>query len=816
MYEFREVSNRILRLRQQVRDRVLRCDAERSNIVTAAWQKYENVIPIIKKPLVLLELCAQMTVLIGDDELIVGNKGPHLFSSPAYPEWGVTDWILEPLSKGEWELKDDGLYHNPPDEEVRQTISPEDFEDLKAVAAYWPGHRIGAVADAWKPDGYEELERLGVSSYVPGGMGLLSLPTGHLVAGYKKIVDTGYQAIRDEAQAWLDAHYGNLMGTDIDRYLFYKSAVIACDAAILLVTRYAEACTEKAAAEPDPGRKAELERMAQSLAWLATNPARTFWEALQATMLYQVFMNIDVNIPSPSLGRIDQYTWPYLKRDLEAGSITLNEAQELLDAFFLKANCFYGAGPGKLVDTTGIGNTYQHTTIGGVAPATGEDATNPVTFMVLETVGRLQLHDPTISLRTNRATPDELWDCAIQTSRLVGGLPLYQNDEVIIPALMKERGFTLEDARDYGIIGCQEIVGCGNDFPAPNGLFPPHASVHWGKIFDMAINNGINPYNGEQASLQTGYLYEMNSIEEVRDALARMGRHVMKLFLSINNYADYVGRSTTTEASLSISMAGCMERGIDAAHGGCVYNGWGGTATGLATLADSLSTIKYLVFDKKLVSAHELLDAVLANWEGHEELRQRVLNEVPHYGNADPYVDEELKWCVELYYQICQECENTRGGRYTAGLYGASDHVRQGHDTWATPDGRRTGEPIADAMSPAQSRDTKGPTAVFHSTCSFDHSHYMGGMAVNLRMHPSALQNAEGAAKLRDLTKTYFEQGGMEVQYNVVDTDTLRKAQEHPADYRDLVVRIAGYSAYFVELGSDLQNDIISRHENEL
>jgi formate C-acetyltransferase len=814
MYEFREASERILRLRQQIRDRVLSCDAERSNIITAAYQKFENVLPIIKKPLALYELCAQMTVLIGDDELIVGNKGPSIFSSPGYPEWGVTDWILEPLSQGEWTLGDDGLLHNPPEEEVRQTIAPKDFEDLQSVADYWQTHRIGKAADAWKPDEYQELERLSVSSYVPGGMGLISLPTGHLVAGYKKIVDGGYQAIRNEAQAWIDAHYGNLMGEDIDRYMFYKSALITCDAAILLIHRYAAACAKKAAATADPARKAELEQMATSIEWLAENPARTFWEALQATMFYQVFMNIDVNIPAPALGRIDQYTWPYLKRDLEAGTITLDQAQELIDAFFLKANCFYGAGPGKLVDTTGIGNTYQHTTIGGVDPQTGEDATNPVTYMVLETVGRLKLHDPTISLRTNANTPDELWDCAIQTSRLVGGLPLYQNDEVIIPALIAERGFSLTDARDYGIIGCQEIVGCGNDFPAPNGLFPPHASVHWGKIFDMAINNGINPQNGEQASIQTGYLYQMQSIEEVREAVARMGRHVMKLFLSINNYADYVGRYTTTEASLSISMDGCMERGIDAAHGGCKYNGWGGTATGLATLADSLSTIKYMVFDKQLVSARELLNAVLANWEGYEELRLQILNEVPHYGNANPYVDEELKWCVELYYEICQECTNTRGGRYTAGLYGASDHVHQGYGTWATPDGRRTGEPIADAMSPAQSRDIKGPTAVFTSTCCFDHHHYMGGIALNLRMHPSALKSSEGAAKLRDLTKTYFESGGMEVQYNVVDSATLRQAQENPADYRDLVVRIAGYSAYFVELGADLQNDIISRNEN--
>ena len=223
-----------------------------------------------------------------------------------------------------------------------------------------------------------------------------------------------------------------------------------------------------------------------------------------------------------------------------------------------------------------------------------------------------------------------------------------------------------------------------------------------------------------------------------------------------------------------------------------------------------------MCFDKKLCTTRELYDAVMANWEGYETLRQRILNEVPHYGNADPYADEELKWCCDLYYEICQECYSVRSKVYKSGLYGAADHVAQGYLTWATPDGRKLGEPIADAMSPAQGRDKNGPTAVFISTCSFDHHRYLGGIALNLRMHPSVLSNEEGIAKLRDMTKTYFENGGLEVQYNVVDTDTLRAAQEEPEKHRDLVVRIAGYSAYFVELGRDLQNDIISRNENRL
>jgi len=330
----------------------------------------------------------------------------------------------------------------------------------------------------------------------------------------------------------------------------------------------------------------------------------------------------------------------------------------------------------------------------------------------------------------------------------------------------------------------------------------------------MAINNGINPMNGKQAPVQTGYLYEMENIEQVREAYRKLANYCMKWYVSINNYAEYLTPYNFTHADLSMSMEGCMEQGIDAASGGCKYNSFGGTATGLATIADSLATIKYMCFDKKLITTRELYDAVMANWEGYEPLRQQILSEVPHYGNADPYVDDEMGWLIDNYYRMCSECSSIRCKVYKAGMYGASDHVVQGWHNWATPDGRRAGEPIADACSPAQSRDSEGPTAVFASSNCFDHTKFMDGIALNLRMHPSVLSRDDGVVKLRDMVRTYMDNGGMECQFNVVDTETLRAAQVSPGDYRDLVVRIAGYSAYFVELSRDNQNDIISRHEN--
>ncbi|MDR1589802.1 MAG: hypothetical protein LBS51_06370 [Oscillospiraceae bacterium] len=813
MYQFKPASERVLNFRNRIRNRIIRGDAERTLIQARAHEKYKNVVPIIKRALTTKEVCENLTIYIDDDEMFVGSKSKYFCGSTAM------GWVLDrgadglPVIEKEWELHDDGLWHNPEGEELRLMIAQEDIDALRSVEKEIWEANPNRISSAWAPDGAYDFFALEASDYDVGGQNIMWIPCGHLTPGYAKIINTGYGAIRAQAQSWMDAHEGNIMGDDMRKYMFYKSATIACDGASALIRRHAEACLEKAKTCESAERKAELHKMADSLIWISENPARTFWEACQAALMYQLLLGLDAGYPAIAFGRFDQYAWPFLKRELEEGTLTEDDAQELVDAFFLKSNTFYEVGLGKVAKVTGIGNTYQHTTLGGVIPETGEDASNRLTFMTLETVGRLKLHDPTISLRVHKNTPDAVWDCALATSKLVGGLPLFQNDDVIIPGLMKELGFTLEDARDYAIIGCQEVVGSGNDYPAPNGTHA-HASVHHAVIFDMAINNGINPKNGKQAKLRTGYLYEMNSIEEVREAYKKMADYILKWYVTINNYGEYLSGYNFPHAMLSISMDGCMEKGVDAAEGGCKYNSYGGTATGLATIADSLSTIKYMCFDNKFVTTRELYDAVMANWEGHEPLRQRILSEVPHYGNADPYVDMEMKFCVDNYYRMCSECSSQRSSVYKAGMYGAADHVVQGWNAWATPDGRKTGEPIADAMSPAQSRDKNGPTAVFVSSCCFDHTRFMDGIALNLRMHPTVLSRDDGITKLRDMTKAYFEAGGLECQYNVVDTATLRSAKEMPSDYKDLVVRIAGYSAYFVELDKDMQDDIISRNEN--
>ena len=434
--------------------------------------------------------------------------------------------------------------------------------------------------------------------------------------------------------------------------------------------------------------------------------------------------------------------------------------------------------------------------------------------MVLESLSRLSLHDPTISLRVNRNTPDESEPRAVHVDE-VGGLPLFQNDEVIIPGIVRELGFTLEDAglRHHRLPGNHRLRQ--RLFRGQRRL-PAARLDSLQRRFGYRGSTTAKPHERGAVLYPNGVFYEMQSIEEVKEAWLKLAKYFLKAQVSLNNYLESIVQYHTPHPMLSLSIEGCMESGRDCTWGGAKYNSYGGTATGLATVADSLTAIKYMVFDKKLISARELYDAVMANWEGYEVLRQRIISEVPHFGNADPYADEMMAWVINAYYEACKECYSSRTRIFKAGLYGAADHVGQGYTAWATPDGRKAGTPIADAASPVQGRDTNGPTAVFTSSLCYDHSKFMDGVCLNVRLHPTVLSREDGIIKLRDLVKAYMAAGGAETQFNVVSTETpprrAGKARRVPQPRRPH----RRVSAYFVELTRDCQDDLISRTENML
>lgn len=803
MYEFSPVTDRVARLKERYRNSPFTLDSERALIVTESYGRNRHAPAAIRKAQSLYDVCEKMTVRVEDDELIVGNIGKYYKGTTMWPENDGMAWLYDELESGVFDARE---FQDEP-----MVFPEQERELLYTIRDFWRENCFTALMDAAMPEGYLTLADAGVCMVFPAGNG--QMPTGHLSPNYRKVIEQGFGAVRKEAQENLDALQGRIRGADAEKYYFYRSIVIVCDAYILLTRRYAAACREKAASEKNERRKTELLRMSESLEWLATNPARTFYEAVQATFLYQTYLYLDGNFQGLSFGRFDQYTYPCLEAELDAGTITMAQAQEIVDCFWLKVGGLFGARVVLVCRVTGAYSTFQHLTLGGV-DRDGNDASNPVTFMALEAPARLQLHEPPVSLRVGRNTPDRLFECAFESSRRAGGIPCFQNEDLIINALVEGKHYSLQDARDFCIIGCQEIGGSGNDYPATGGVHSL-ADVNFANVLLLAINNGINPLNRKKCAPETGFLYEMETFDDVLTAVRTQMYYFVDWLLTLNNCSEYVSMKERPVPALSAMLEGCMESGRDCVNGGAKYNSFGVPGTGTATIGESLIAIRYMCYDAKICTRRQLYDAVVANWQGHEELRQEILNMPHHYGNNDPYADAMVKWAIDTFAAAVSRGYSGRG-RFRPGLFTASSHVYAGSRAWATPDGRMAGESLSDCISPKQGTDVNGPTAVLSSACCFDHKQFTNGLALNMRFAPVTLSGDDSMAKMKSLLQTYFDMGGMEVQYNIVSSETLRAAQEDPESFKNLVVRVAGFSAYFVELHRSLQNDIIARTENRL
>ena len=802
------VSDRIAHMRDRVRNRVITVDDTRLKIATDVRQnKCKNMPPMIYRAQATHDILAAHPVVIEDFEVVFGNFGTTFCGTEIWPEDGGSEWYFFEIANNDFWRFDEEMDAYVRELPAEKLILPKSvYNTIEETRDFWRDNCITAKLNAYVPEwGPEILYDDDATIMGPPPLGFCT--EGHMVPGFEKIIKVGYKAIKKVATDWMDAHRGYLMGDDADKWMFYKSAVLACDGAMAMIKNYAKEAYRLAEICEDPDRKAELLSRAESMEWISENPARTFWEAIQAHVFYNQAIQLEHRPPANGMGRLDQYWWPFLEKELNEGSITMEQAQEIIDGYCLKLHCFWHSGPSQIANATGMGVTYQHVTIAGVDRDTGEDATNPVSYMFLNSLSRLLIHDPTVSVRFNKNSPAELWEACITAAQYVGGLPLFQNDEVLIPAMV-EAGYELRDARDYAFIGCQEAVGCGNDMPYCNSH-----NVRVSVLLTCALNNGINPLTGKAGSYQSGYLYEMESFEEVKNAFLTQLKLHQDAMVSMMNWGEMLDMWYRPHALLSIGLEGCMESGVDCTAGGAKYNSYGGSNHGFATVADSLTTIKWACFDKKICTTRELYDAWMDNWEGHEELRQTLLNDCPHYGNDDPYADEQMAWCINNYYEILSHYHSKRCKFFRPGLYSGSAHVEEGMMCFATPDGRLSGLPVADATSPAQGRDVNGPTSIFNSTLCFDHHPLLNGMALNIKISPSSLAG-DGKGKLIDMVQSYFERGGLEVQFNMVGTDVMKKAKADPDNYRDLVVRIAGFSAYIVELTPEQQTDVISRNEH--
>ncbi|NLB29458.1 MAG: glycyl radical protein, partial [Clostridiales bacterium] len=450
-------------------------------------------------------------------------------------------------------------------------------------------------------------------------------------------------------------------------------------------------------------------------------------------------------------------------------------------------------------------------TLGGQKPD-GSDDTTPATMLFLQTYGTMCLPDPTVAIRIHKKTPDDIWRVAIEASKISGGMPEFENDDVIIPSL-KSTGMSHEDACDYSIVGCVEPAGTGNEWPAC-GNTGTESIWNMADLIPIVINGGVNPRTGTTA-VPAKKLYEFESFDELLQSFDDQMQHILGWNVSYSNVFEMVYSHYFPCVVASAMMEGCLESGKDVTEGGAKYNRTGMTACGTANVADSLMAIKKLCFDEKSVSLREMYDALEANWEGYNDLRQRVINDVPHYGNDDDEVDGLASWALGRFTDILSELDGPRG-KYNGGTFTMTSHIRFGAILGATPDGRKAGEPIADAISSRQGFDINGPTAYLTSAAKLPHLRLTNGDQLNIRFSPTAVAGEVGALKLRQLIETYFELGGMQVQFNVVSTEILHKAQKDPDEFKSLVVRIAGFSTYFVTLDAKTQNDFISRTEQSL
>ena len=805
MYQRSPMTERVQAIREKCRSTKPAIDISRYRLVTEFYMNNPQLTGILKRAKNLRNLFEKLPVTINDDELIVGWQGVKYRSSALYPEVSWT-WFMEELRTNNFRTRGVDPYE----------LDEEDEKYLLETGDFWLKNNMSAIVNEYYPRPLmDKLDKGGVIYF--NASENAQAPVGHFNANFWTATRKGFGAIRDEARAKLEAYEENgIPGEDINKYHFYRAVEIVSDGIIIWSKRYAAEAQRLADECTDPVRKKELERMADTLNWIMENPCRTFYDALQCTWMYLLAMCLDAQLHGISFGRIDQYLGSYYEEDLKAGRITPEEGQELVDLFFLKLmelNKLWNekataSGPGYTCGTL--------MTLGGV-DMEGRDATNDVTYMFLQASARLKLIIPQ-ALRVHPGTPKELWEAAIETTKVVGGIPTFESDEAIIPALMR-RGIPLEYARNYCLIGCVEPCVGGYEWAQPGGN-GTQSYINITTAMLMAINNGINPFhpkgtpaNEKIQGPETGYLYEMNSMDEVLGAVKKQFDYWMVWHANCTNAWESIAAFHTPLPMVSATMTGCMESGKDVMWGGAMFNSTGSSCIGIGNVADSLNIIDQVCFKQKLATTRELYDAVMNDWEGYGDLRQLIMGKVPHFGNANPECDKYMTFAAETYADAIRKCTGPRGNHYDAGCYPVTLNVVFGKITGATPDGRRSGDPLSDGISPVQSMDKSGPISTLQSLLTFDYTKYGNGTLCNMKFHPTALRSEGGLEKLIAVMRTYFSQGGMELQLNIISGDTLRDAQKHPENYRDLVVRVAGFSAYFVEVFKESQDDLIHRTE---
>lgn len=785
------MNKRIQQLRKESQNAVNRISAERALLITEFYQHHKNLegSTAIQRARSFEYLLKNKFICINDGELIVGERGPAPKATPTYPE--INMHSLEDL---------DTLNNRPKvsfkvDDKTRRAYE-------ESIIPFWKGRtqreRIFSQLDqSWK-DAYEA----GVFTEFQE-----QRAPGHTVAGKKAFQKGMYDIINDIHHSLNSIDFLNDSDAQSKRQEL-EAMEIAAGALITYAERHSKKLTKLAEECSDETRKKELEKMAEICKRVPAHAPTTFHEALQHYWFIHIGVVTELN-PWDSFnpGRLDQHLYPFFKKEVEEGTLDKEQAKELLESFWIKFNNH--PSPPKVGVTAQESNTYTDfalINLGGVDEQ-GHNATNDLTYLILDVIEEMRILQPSSMVQVSKKSPERLIKRAANITKTGFGQPSYFNTDAIVQELLRQ-GKEIEDARNGGASGCVETGAFGKESYILTGYF------NLNKVFEITLHNGIDPASGKQIGLNTGDPEKFSNFDELFEAFNKQLNYFTEIKLKGNNIIEKLYAEFMPVPFLSLVIDDCVANGKDYNAGGAKYNTSYIQGVGLGSLTDNITSVKYNVFDKKKISMKELMEALNTNFAYDEKLRYDLIYNTPKYGNDDDYADENTIKIFDAFYDSINGKPTPRGGISRINLLPTTSHVYFGSVINAMPDGRKAGEPLSEGISPVQGRDRKGPTAVIKSVAKIDHIK-TGGTLLNQKFSPAFFEDEKGVNKFVSLIRSYFKLDGHHIQFNVINAETLKQAQKEPEKYEDLIVRVAGYSDYFNDLGEDLQNEIIKRTEHE-
>lgn len=795
---FGSLTDRMKAFREEVLDEKPYIDAQRAVLATQVYRENQNQPRVMVRALMLQKILENMSIYIEDKTLIVGNQATKNKNAPIFPEYTM-EFVLNELDL--FEKRDGDVFY----------ITEETKQQLRDIAPFWENNNLRARGEALLPEEVSVFMETGVF----GMEGKLNAGDAHLAVNYEKILAFGLKGYEERVKD-LKAKLDLTDPDSIDKNIFYKAVLIVIEAVHQFAQRYSKLAQELANREKDSKRKAELLEISRICAKVPYEPATSFYEAVQSVWFIQLILQIESNGHSLSYGRFDQYMYPYYIKDIQEKVITKDEALELLTCLWIKTLTINKVRSQAHTLSSAGSPMYQNVTIGGQTPDK-KDAVNELSFIVLQSVAQTRLTQPNLTVRYHKNINKKFFDDCIEVMKLGFGMPALNNDEIIIPSFINW-GVKEEDAYNYSAIGCVETAVPGKWGYRCTGM----SYINFPRVLLCAMNDGVDLTTGKRFTKGYGYFKDMNSYEELLSAWDKTVREMTRYSVIVENAIDKASERDVPDILCSALTDDCIGRGKTIKEGGAVYDFISGLQVGIANMADSLAAIKKLVFEEKKITPTQLWNAILDDFQSDEnkKIQAMLIDEVPKYGNDIDYVDNLVVEAYDSYLDEIKKYPNTRyhrgpiGGIRYGGTSSISANVGQGMGTMATPDGRNAYEPLAEGCSPAHNADKNGPTAVFKSVAKLPTEKITGGVLLNQKMTPQMLSTEENKQKLEMLIRAFFNRlHGYHVQYNIVSRETLIDAQKHPEKHKDLIVRVAGYSAFFNVLSKKTQDDIIGRTE---